>query len=167
MNPLFVSHLVSDFLLQTKKLVVWKKKTLDGIIIHSSIHGIVLTLMLFKLTTLTALTILFVVVSHAIIDWAKINYQKENKFEKYYILDQMAHFGVLALASTFIQTPSYWTHEIGLGIGLLLFFISYFVAVKNLMKVPVFPPVKAKAENKRFFTINFGFLLFLIGALYL
>ncbi len=92
---ILLAHLVSDYLLQPDNLVEWKKHSRWGLFMHSFIHFLFTTLILFLYTGQPAVAILAFIMAalHFIIDYAKAvhDLQKDNT-TVYYWLDQLAHY---------------------------------------------------------------------------
>lgn len=133
MHPLFTSHIIADFLLQPTWLVRWKEKTAAGIIVHALIHAAIMALFIRPQTLQVLLIIAGIAVLHGIIDSLKINYQKKHpEFGTSFLADQLMHFAVLVLALPYLPYPVFWHSEKGIGIGILLFFFSFIIALFNL-----------------------------------
>ncbi|PIQ78487.1 hypothetical protein COV82_00860 [Candidatus Peregrinibacteria bacterium CG11_big_fil_rev_8_21_14_0_20_46_8] len=167
MNPLFISHLVADFLLQPTKLVSWKERTIDGIVIHAAIHGIIMALLVFQLNSQAALAIGTVTILHGLIDYSKVRYFKKSKhdFELGFLLDQAGHLVVLVVAARFITLPEFWFDNTGVSSGLLLFFASLFFATHNLLNIKNHPTKTLEAQQKRFAAIALCFIAFFIASI--
>lgn len=137
MNPILLSHVVADFLLQPKRMVELKQKSIWGIILHSAVHAAVLGLFLAAANWRTWLIVLLAAAVHGAIDQSKLIYAKKIKsFEAAFAIDQIAHFSFLtALAFAYAADyGDFWKTEIGLGIGMLLFIYSFGIAVFNTPK---------------------------------
>jgi hypothetical protein len=94
-------HLLGDFILQPNELLKWKFREWQGILFHSVIHFLVYLLVFFPyLPGLTVfLAILGVTSAHFVIDLVKVNTEKRGrKFRFYFILDQLAHLGIMMAA---------------------------------------------------------------------
>lgn len=106
MHPLFSAHLIADFLLQPTWLVQWKEKHVTGVVVHAAIHSICMSLLVMPSNFSTAVLIVLVAILHGWIDHLKISYQKRRKgFAKPFLVDQFAHFVVLAAASAALPEP--------------------------------------------------------------
>lgn len=133
MHPFIVAHFVADFLLQPKALVNLKNRGDVGTLIHAAIHFVCLFFFANpyfynESSTKILLICALISASHFVIDTIKIRYQKKHNhasFSKPFLIDQAAHlvitFGA-ALATKNLQ-----------GISLVPFFISYAVALYNVM----------------------------------
>ena len=103
---LIFAHLISDFVLQPSKLVEYKEKSFGGVLIHSLIHVVVATILLFPYLGHTAVwnAILVSGVIHAVIDQGKISLQiRTDKYVYPFMLDQMLHFFTLYSVITFFK----------------------------------------------------------------
>lgn len=149
MNPIFLAHLVADFLLQPKWLVTWKEKHIFGVIVHAAIHGLIMLIFLLPFRPEIFVMILIIALIHGTIDSVKISYQKKHKsFEKALILDQLAHLIVLGVAVFIVRFPFHiwWISTAGRGVMFLLVLFSFAFALANLLKLKKFP---AKTTRKR------------------
>lgn len=156
MNPLFLAHLVSDFLLQPNWLVQWKEKNPFGVIIHAAIHTLTMTVFLLPFRPEVFVMILIIALLHGAIDQAKIIYQKKHRsFEKAFALDQFAHLAVLTAAIFILRYPlhPWWASEAGQGVIWLLFFFSFAFALAHLFKLKRFPLKNARHRFVRLFII--------------
>ncbi|MBI2638698.1 DUF3307 domain-containing protein [Candidatus Peregrinibacteria bacterium] len=169
MNPLFLAHLIADFLLQPKWLVEWKEKNRGGIVIHAAIHALIMVAVLiprrFDLFTVVAAIALL----HGFIDFLKIRYQANKKnFELFFLADQLAHLAVMIAASFFLSyIPAFWTQEAGRLVFVIFLIFSFGVAWWNLSHLEKFP-LKTFAERlSRFALLVAIFALFTIPSLLL
>ena len=166
MNPLFLSHLVADFLLQPKWLVDLKMKRVIGIVFHAIMHAAVMVVLLLP-TRIEALAAIFtVVVAHGLIDQIKVNFQKKNlPFDFLFLIDQLAHLAVITAVSALIpfSYPIFWASQNGKLIWILLFIFSFASAWKNLACLNGCP-TNNKQALLRFANIAISFLAFAILA---
>ncbi len=100
---LIIAHLISDFLLQPKKLVDWKIKSKWGTLTHVLIHAVigfaVLSPFIINGYTQLVYVVLGVNFMHFWIDEAKINYALTHDGKaKPFIIDQLLHIIVLVIA---------------------------------------------------------------------
>lgn len=167
MHPLFLSHLIGDFLLQPGWLVKWKQKDIAGTILHALIHGIIMMALVVPVTSSAFLAILGITLSHAAIDQIKINSQSWAKtFAVGFLIDQCAHFAIIAVAAYSVQmVHPFWYTEMGRGIGALLFFFAASLAYRNLFQLAKYPVKSRKESLLRFALITAPFILFGIPAL--
>lgn len=95
---LFLAHLLGDFVLQSNTWVAHQeeKKTKSiYLYLHALIHGGLAILLIGKNYWLLALLISL---THLIIDWAKVQFQKDNNRTIWFIIDQLLHvFTILFL----------------------------------------------------------------------
>lgn len=92
---LVLAHLIADFPLQTNTIYYLKMESSAGIILHSSIHA----LTAFLLTGLRWdlwYVWLFLLVTHAITDWAKLRYKSPTQWSGF-LMDQFIHLMILVL----------------------------------------------------------------------
>jgi hypothetical protein len=102
---LLLAHLIGDFLLQPKSWVIEKEKQKAKslkLYVHILIHGFLVLLVLcdyhYWLLSLTLL------ISHGIIDAAKLYFQKESNKSKWFLIDQALHIvSILAIWIIFFK----------------------------------------------------------------
>lgn len=170
MHPIFLAHLVADFLLQPKWLVGWKEKSGRGIAVHGAIHALALFAVLaprrFDVFTL----ILGIALAHGLIDAVKIRWQKKAAaFDLFFVVDQLAHLAVLAAAAWLIRpaVPTFWAGDIGWIIFAVLFLFSFGVAWWHLSHLQKFPLKTYAQRLTRFALLALVFALFAIPSLLL
>lgn len=166
MNPLFLAHLVSDFLLQPNWLVQWKEKNPFGVIIHAAIHALTMTVFLLPFRPEVFVMIIIIALLHGGIDQVKIIYQKKHRsFEKALALDQFAHLAVLMVAIFILRSPlhPWWISEAGQGVMWLLFFFSFAFALAHLFKLKKFPLKNSRTRLVRFLLIAGIFTVYFIA----
>ena len=105
---LVLAHLLSDFLLQPTRLVVWKIKSKKGTFIHSLIHTIVALIILIPFLINGYYQLIYVVLGinfiHFWIDEAKINYAlKHDNKVKPFVIDQIIHLFTIVIAFLFVR----------------------------------------------------------------
>lgn len=172
--PLFyliLAHLLADFPLQPPKLVFYKQKTYQGVILHALIFLGLSLIFLFPYLkfTETWLILILLALSHAFIDQAKINYQLlSDKHMRLFFLDQFFHFlfligAGLSLKNLPIIFPStYFFQNIYLNTDLityfsLLIFVIYVVDIINKLSKH---PFAKKSSRPRAFRISKRILAF-------
>lgn len=162
MNPLFLAHLVADFLLQPGWLVRWKQSHRRGVVLHSLIHALVMAPAIIPRRLDTALIIGFIALSHGLIDTIKIRWQKNARtFSLFFLADQVMHLLVLAVMSTAVtDLPALWKSNSGWLIFATLFSLSYGVAWRNLSHLENFPLQNGRQRLARFFLLTLLFALF-------
>lgn len=131
MLPLYIAHLIGDFLLQPAWLVNLKMRRSVGVIIHAIIHAIVMGILVMPERSGAFLTIGLIALLHGVIDQIKISYSIS------FLLDQLAHFGIITatlLLPSFLYptSPAFWKTENGITVLLLLAFFSVGMGMWNL-----------------------------------
>ena len=129
---LIIGHLVGDFLLQTSKLVAYKKSCTFGIILHCLVIWASQFLLLLPYTASIKiwLVVSLVAILHFIIDYSKIKIKKPPQFPIIpFSIDQLLHFIVLLLAygiikneSAVLFTDSWWFESLYQNQSLLIYF---------------------------------------------
>lgn len=164
MNPLFLAHLVADFLLQPKWLVDFKQKDRRGIVLHSGIHLLVMIAFLAPRRLEVFAIVIAVALFHGLIDSIKIRFQKNKKsFDLFFLADQLAHLAVIVGASFLLPPiPVFWAQEAGRLVFAIFLTFSFGVAWWNLSRLEKFP-LKTYAERlARFALLALVFALFFI-----
>lgn len=164
MNPLFLAHIIADFLIQPTWLVRWKERSFNGVMVHAVIHALTLFVLLIPNTLSAAAILLGVAALHAVIDQTKVKYQKHHvAFGIPFLVDQCAHFIVLVCAYVLLPfPPAFWSTSSGYGMGVLLFMYSFSIAWFNLLR-----NVPHEQKINRSMLIVLVFLLYLTPALLL
>lgn len=157
MNPLFLAHLVADFLLQPNWLVRWKEKNPFGVIVHAAIHALTMTVFLLPFRPEVFVTIVVIALLHGGIDQVKIiaTKKKHISFEKALAFDQLAHLLVLIAAVIALRSPihPWWISEAGQGVAWLFFLFSFAFALSHLFKLKKFPLKNARHRFVRLLLI--------------
>lgn len=94
---LLLAHLLGDFLFQPHKWVKDKcihKEKSPYLYAHLGVHAI---LLLILLQGQHLLAVLFILITHFIIDWLKLKYSTEKNQRRYFFYDQLAHIFILLL----------------------------------------------------------------------
>ena len=166
MHPLFLSHLLGDFLLQPTALVHWKERSVKGIAVHASVHGLTMFLLCMPTTWRAAAAILAVMVAHGVIDHIKVMKQRYTKsFELGFLADQLAHFLCIVAAVRFgVKAPTFWLGEQGAIVAGVLLFLTFGNGLFNLMRLPKFPLKTAASKVGRVALVTAPFALFIAGA---
>ncbi len=142
---LVLAHLLSDFLLQPTRLVVWKIKSKKGTFIHSFIHTIVALIILIPFLINGYYQLIYVVLGisfvHFWIDEAKINYalKHDNKI-KPFVIDQILHLFTIVIAFLFVRnidfnlpdTQFYQTYTDPKAITIVLLLVSTITIIEIL-----------------------------------
>jgi len=106
---LLFAHLVSDYLLQPDNLVDWKNHSSLGLVLHSFIHFLFTTLVLYLYTgqLLVVVLALLMAIFHFTIDNLKSAYEQKHKSSLLvYWMDQAAHY-----LSVFLVTLIAWRFD--------------------------------------------------------
>lgn len=164
MNPLFAAHLIADFLLQPRALVMWKERTFSGIAFHALVHAAVMLVFMHSVQRDLVLLVLVIAILHGAIDGIKIHFQRRaQNFELLFFLDQMLHAAILIGAvMLFPFMPVFWKTEAGVGILLLSYFFSFSMAWWNLLRIEKFPLKNGSARLRRFLILILVFLAFIV-----
>jgi hypothetical protein len=134
---IFLAHLMGDFLFQTSKMAQDKEEKQQKSVylyLHLAIHALAL-LVLLQLNY--ALGIGIIVISHFVIDLAKLKLRNRKNDRILFFADQLAHLAVLA-GVVYLYYPFTLELELLLSQQVLIFFISLlFVTVVSsiIMKV--------------------------------
>lgn len=167
MNPLFLSHIIADFLLQTRQIVKFKQESNWGIAFHSIIHAAVMGLFIIPFRPDFAIGIILISVVHGFADKSKINLQKIIKTDSaIFLADQFIHLLVLLSAS--ILTPlliPFWQSEKGIYIASGFFAATLIFSIANLLKSDEYPFQRKSTKKPRFLSFALAFLAFFISAL--
>lgn len=160
MNPLFIAHLLADFLLQPTWLVKWKKRSPKGITAHTLIHAAILTILIIPQTFLTIAIVLIIAFTHGIIDHIKIRMPKKS-FESTFAFDQIVHAAILLLAMRFLPfNTNFWNSWNGILTLSILTFFSFGIGIWNLMHVTYYPVSTFSQKATRIFTVSLIFIAF-------
>lgn len=136
---LLIAHLIGDFFLQPVKLVEKKKNSIEGLIIHSLIYTLMISLMLLLFGNIWEITfwLFLILISHFSIDYFRIKFTKKynnNDFSFWsFIIDQVLHVLLIVIISLVIKSN---LNSIGNAIYNISFlkdmdyniFINYFLA---------------------------------------
>jgi hypothetical protein len=103
---LYLTHFLGDYLFQPKKLVEFKQRSIWGIVLHTSIHLLTLTVVLFPFLHLlkvwVAIAVIFV--THNIMDQTKVVLDKANPKKRLflYCFDQLVHWSVILIMAFYM-----------------------------------------------------------------
>lgn len=129
---LILGHLVGDFFLQPSALVVYKQRSIYGIMLHALI--ILIAQVLLLIPYLGSIKIVFILICigilHFVIDYLKIKIKKGQKHPIMpFLIDQIAHFIVLLGVCTLIKNEapvfflnSWWFQSLYANLTLLIYF---------------------------------------------
>lgn len=160
MNPIFIAHLIADFLLQPTWLVKWKKENAKGIIVHALIHATILAALIIPQTFFAFAVISIIAFTHGIIDHIKISLPKKS-FERAFTLDQIVHAVILLLAMRFLSFNfNFWNSLNGILILSILAFFSFGIGIWNLMHIKSYPIYNFAQKATRIFTVSIIFIAF-------
>lgn len=107
---LLIAHLIGDFFLQPVKLIEKKKSSIKGLIIHSLIYTLMITLVLLLFGNIWEIIFwsFLILVSHSLIDYFRIKFTKKfnnNAFSFWsFIVDQIIHVLLLVTISLVIKS---------------------------------------------------------------
>lgn len=139
MNPLFLAHILGDFVFQPYTLVKFKEQSNKGIALHAAIHFALLCLLWWPTHYLLFFGYLAVALVHGVIDREKITLQKKGMgFGKGFFGDQVLHFLTLyVLMITFMSfgdSPSstFWSSATGTTIMYGLTAAAFLNALYNI-----------------------------------
>ncbi len=105
---LLFAHLLGDFVLQPTKWVLDKQQRKHRSIylyLHTMIHGALIMIMIPRLEFLP--WAILIMVTHGIIDFAKLKFQSPNTRRSWFVVDQVLHIAVLAIATTGFLDPQF------------------------------------------------------------
>jgi hypothetical protein len=107
---LFLAHFLSDYPLQPSGLVKLKNKSFWGVLIHSAIHlaALIIIMLPFLYVRNLLIGIGIIFVTHSVIDWSRISFEKKYKYLKLplYFLDQVLHLLIIALIAYWVGVPA-------------------------------------------------------------
>jgi len=156
---LIFSHLLGDFVFQTERLVLYKMRSIKGILLHVLIHFMVgnIVLLPFILNGYDWLIgVNFgICFFHFWIDYAKINYDlKHDKKVKPFVLDQLLHFFTILVAYFFtsnitLNLPNTPSYKIYTNINIIIF-LSFFVFLSTAIEAYRYQILREKDANVRF-----------------
>lgn len=97
---LLLAHLLGDFIFQSDKWVAHKieyKYKSIYLYIHSILHGLIAWLFVFQTNFWPY--VLVIIITHFLIDLAKLLFQKDNNQRAWFFIDQLLHIIVLGLTT--------------------------------------------------------------------
>lgn len=166
MNPLFIAHLMGDYLLQPGWLVRLKEQRMLGIVIHASVHLVTMALLAWTLDWRVWAGLLVIAITHGAIDTTKVHLQKNAKtFSTGYLLDQLAHLGIMTSVLLLVRVNNtFWTTHDGIVLLSLLAFVSCGLALYNLTNIQKFPTDSMGKKLLRVVVILTAFGVFMLPA---
>ncbi|MBN2096452.1 DUF3307 domain-containing protein [Candidatus Peregrinibacteria bacterium] len=101
---LFFTHFLADYPFQPGALVAYKKRSFLGVLLHSTVHLLFATLILFPFWSLWQvwLSVGIIFGTHVCIDQTKVWLEKNSPRKTHftiYLLDQFTHLAVITLVS--------------------------------------------------------------------
>lgn len=180
---LLLGHLISDFVLQTDKIIAWKRKSWRGGLFHAAIHFVVWTAIFFPFTRNFSVLLAFLVLAllHFMIDQKKIIWEKKNhRYVKAFFADQSIHVVILGLASFFLNRFFFSGGNIEANVVLnryILIYLILAIIIGYCVEIVHFQFEREKHSNlgfkpnfwavfKRLFIFSLGYLVFMILGLY-
>src|SRR5260370_2510976 len=111
---LYLAHLVADFLLQPN-WIARNKRNIPRLALHAAIHLVVtLVLVNFDLTRKLLLVLLILAVLHAISDYVKARFTRDEWFA--FTLDQLVHLLLIIFAAIWLSAKADESAETIIGI---------------------------------------------------
>ncbi len=185
---LILAHLLGDFVLQNSLLVRMKYKGYLGLIIHSSIHAVLIFLVLLPiyLSNIEILLYgsLFIGIIHFFIDYTKVSFTKRSpkKQTTAFIIDQLVHILTLVIAffilsSKSLIVPNTTFYEIYTNTSLIVFLILL-IFLYSVVEVYKYQKINSKDKtakfkinkqeaHKRVYILTLMYVLYLLISLFL
>lgn len=145
---LIIAHLLTDFTLQSNRLVAWKTKQFRGVIVHVCIFTAIALIILFPYLIYwqTWTVIGAISVFHLIVDQTKINIAL--RYDKYafpFIADQALHFLSLIVGGYYLSNlplnlpnefffTDVYTNKALISVVLTLIFVGYIIKILFFQK---------------------------------
>ncbi|QES90586.1 DUF3307 domain-containing protein [Rhizosphaericola mali] len=126
---LLLAHFLGDFLFQPNKWVKDKcihKEKSPFLYAHLGVHAI---LLLILLQGQHLLAILFILITHFIIDWLKLKFSTEKNQRRYFFYDQFAHVLILLLVTNHFVPGFITTDKLLSDHGLVIVITVLFATV--------------------------------------
>ena len=141
---LLAAHFIGDFVLQPKKWVLHKEKykvKSKYLYAHISVHVILLLLFL-GLNHIWA--VVFIGITHFLIDWAKLAFSTPKNNRVLFLIDQLAHLLIILLVYYLIEPFAIsWSNYFNVQFYLLLLFLVLTTFVSAiLIKLFLTPYIK-------------------------
>ena len=119
---LLLAHLIGDFMLQSKSWIEDKQKnkgTSSKLYLHVLIHGALVMLLFFDLSYWPLA--LGITLTHFLIDWAKLSFQKPSNKTFWFVIDQVLHLLVIGILTViwiypdlswfeYLQSLQFWSY---------------------------------------------------------
>lgn len=161
---LLLAHLLGDFILQPKKLVVWKMKRFQGVLVHASIHFLITLLILAPMIFngyYWLIGVAFIIsFLHFWIDEAKISYDLKHDHKVIpFLIDQLMHLLTILLVYFFIskiaiELPATGFYSVYQDIKIIMF-LSFLILVSSTVDIYYFQKLREK-NKKAELKINFS-----------
>ncbi len=166
MNPLFVAHLLGDYLLQPGWLVRLKENRVAGISIHAGVHFVAMALLVWSNDIRVWAGLIVIASTHALVDMTKVHLQKNAKsFGIGFLMDQIMHVSIMAGVSMLIPLKlGFWATHDGVVLASLLIFVSYGLALYNLTHITKFPTETMGKKVVRMLEVTVAFAFFILPA---
>lgn len=103
---LLLAHLLGDFLLQPTSWVAHKearKHRSSYLYLHSALHGILAWILVGEIEF--GFCALVLAISHGVIDYLKLRFQRESSKRTWFVTDQLLHLIVIALIAIWYTDP--------------------------------------------------------------
>ena len=145
---LIASHLISDFILQTTRLVEWKKKTFRGTLFHVFIFFLVSVVVLFPFiyNWEVLVVILLICIVHFFTDQAKINIElKSDPSDIPFIADQGIHYISLLIGGYLLDSQRLLKVQDWFGSGL---YENYYFWIILLVSIYIVYSIKLGLIHK-------------------
>lgn len=138
---LLLAHLLGDFILQPNSWITDKENKRHKSIylyLHTLIHGVLAIIFIRELAFITFAIVL--ALSHGIIDFLKLHYQKANNKRTWFIVDQLLHIGILILIVMWYENQvldfNFFGNQFWIFItGLVLLSKPASVLIKNIISI--------------------------------
>lgn len=183
---LILAHLLGDFVFQPTRLVLWKMRSIIGVLVHILVHFAIIFLILLPLIIngypWLILVILAITLMHFLIDQAKISYDlRHDKKVKPFIIDQLLHlltilFVYFFIRNTSISLPETTFYDYYTDVR-IIYFIALIVLATTFIEIYRFQRKREERKNpkfklnkmsmlRRFFVFILIYLLFTFIAIY-
>lgn len=175
---LILAHLLSDFIFQTKELVVWKRNSWLGILTHSVIHFLVYILFTYNYLSQTWLefgsvqingwsSIIIITIIHFFIDFiSRTNIKAKKQKTLYFLCDQFSHYLVIFILSApnlFANTGSLFAEKYVMVFIFLLLTTHFTTYLIYSLESDLFD-TKLSLPNfdEKYLTISYRTILYLL-----
>lgn len=156
---LIFSHLLGDFVFQPERLVLYKMRSIKGVLLHVLIHFIVGNIILLPFIVNGYAWLIGVNFGicffHFWIDQAKINYDlKHDKKVQPFVIDQLLHLLTILVAYFFtsnvlLELPNTISYQVYTNINIIIF-LSFFVFLSTAIETYRYQILREKDSRIRF-----------------